>query len=229
MELYGGRLPLCWLSPHSTSRRVKTPGRTKGMSRSRQLLVAVFWVIGVGVPTALLFFVHSQWFVSAWAPLLLLMLLPGVFGWLLAEPLELRKSLLLAGSASLLAWSVLGYIVWQWTLFATSVRNIEVLRSHCTVLSLYQEEQGRFPESLQAAAEYANSFPYQFGRDAWGNALEYQERADAYILVSFGRGGEPEGLDYWAERDGGGYLNVCEDVSADCLASDLGIHRACGK
>lgn len=199
------------------------------MSRVQQAFLMVFWIVGVGVPASCLSFFSLHWIPDLWLALLVLLLLPGVFGWLLAEPLELRKSLLLAGSVSLLAWFSLGYFAWQWKLFVTSVRNIEVLRSHQRVLSRYREVEGRFPDSLEAANEYASDFPYVFGKDSWGTAMRYEARRDAYVLVSLGRGGMAEALDYWEVRESASFVSVCNDVSADCVASDLGIHRACGK
>lgn len=67
------------------------------------------------------------------------------------------------------------------------------------------------------------------GKDRWGNAIHYESKGDRYVLVSFGRDGKPDGVDYWRLREQNTYRRVCGDLDADYVVSDRGSHQGCGK
>lgn len=88
-----------------------------------------------------------------------------------------------------------------------------------------------FPQALSSAvAEYGlKGQMYAALTDNWGNPVVYESRSTAYILVSLGRDGQPDGIDYWNVRQANQSAEVCEDANADMIASDIQWHRFCGK
>lgn len=104
------------------------------------------------------------------------------------------------------------------------------------VARAYLEKEGRAASTLPELID-TGYLPEHWANsdlavtDAYGNPYVYQSRNDAFVLVSYGRGGEAELMDYWAIREepvdielGG---PICGDYRADLVLSDRGIHRGC--
>jgi hypothetical protein len=71
------------------------------------------------------------------------------------------------------------------------------MRAYERALAARWDDAGRFPASLDV-----HRLPSRYGSppdfaDEWGNPLRYESRGESYILVSYGRGGVPDGIDYW--------------------------------
>jgi len=106
------------------------------------------------------------------------------------------------------------------------------------LLDDYREKRGGYPKTF-AEAIYAgrlnaeeNAF-FRRGVDAWNHPLYYEGRKEGYVLVSFGRDGIPDGLNYWNVRESGADLNAdlqaCKDSRIDLIKSDKLFHRCCAK
>ena len=117
--------------------------------------------------------------------------------------------------------------------------NMQILRR---LLDSYRQKHGDYPTKIQeavAASDLSAEARAYFAQrlDLWGNPLHYERRTGGYILVSYGRDGVPDGLDYWSLRDtrtslrgtGPEYWRVCKDSRVDLIASDTLFHRCCGK
>lgn len=93
----------------------------------------------------------------------------------------------------------------------------------------YRKQSGRFPGLLSEIVATPNQDRL---RDAWGHEFHYETRGDAFVLVSFGRDGEPDGTDYWALRGAGDHPDdwqICGEFDRDEVVSDVGYLRVCGK
>src|SRR5262249_1887527 len=69
--------------------------------------------------------------------------------------------------------------------------------------------------------------------DYWGHPIYFEVRNEKYLLLSFGRDGRPDGLDYWRLREQNDQrwsgVPVGYKWDADQVMSGLGFHRVCGK
>jgi hypothetical protein len=72
------------------------------------------------------------------------------------------------------------------------------MRGYVNVLGDYRQEFGVFPSSLSDLDLPSWIWATENNRDMWGHPLHYESTPAAFILVSFGRDGVPDGLDYWA-------------------------------
>jgi hypothetical protein len=70
---------------------------------------------------------------------------------------------------------------------------------------------------------------FSSARDAWGHPYLYRVRGDDFILVSFGRDGIPDRMDYWDENLSPGHQAECRNLNADVFANRSGVVRCCGK
>jgi len=99
-------------------------------------------------------------------------------------------------------------------------------------LKEHHERNGEYPSS------FLDAMPPElrdgFRSDRWGAPYVYESSPDGYILVSLGRDGKRDGLDYWGVRDGPvwsdgptnpGAVNILGQYDADQVVSDRGWHR----
>ncbi|MEO8586681.1 MAG: hypothetical protein ABI584_11010 [Acidobacteriota bacterium] len=139
-------------------------------------------------------------------------------------------------AVSLAALVVAGTVLW----FRASVRefedqinNLEAFKAYGRCLHEFRERAGAYPKALgeiQACFHYVN---VRAGNDWWGNPVKYESDGARYVLLSFGRGGKPDGLDPWRLREANDPSDaarlICGHPEADQAMSDLGFHRACFK
>jgi hypothetical protein len=127
----------------------------------------------------------------------------------------------------------LGYMAWRTALRLKQVRNCADLQTLTFAVTAYREKTGRYPKSITEAVETTirppNKRHFLSGTDAWGNPYLYKVNGDAFILVSFGRGGVTEHLDYWKGITRPNDYARCEDLGADIFSNRSGIVRCCGK
>jgi len=93
----------------------------------------------------------------------------------------------------------------------------------------HREEFGRFPAQLSDIVAESNQDQLL---DAWGNSFRYEAGEGGFVLVSFGRDGQPDGTDYWALRGAGARpadWRICGAYDRDEVVSDVGYLRTCGK
>ena len=133
-----------------------------------------------------------------------------------------RKSLVRAAVISgglLIAVAAVAYalVVRPFMLRGTQVANLEHMRRYDLEIRSYWQAHGSFPRSFS-------------GLDSWGHPVSYVSDGTQYLLVSYGRGGRPDGSDYTAMRSIGELRNEpCADVNADIIFADRGELRNCGK
>jgi hypothetical protein len=122
---------------------------------------------------------------------------------------------------------------------ARQVRTCADMQSYRAMLDAYHSKHSRFPDSLQDAVREGVAKEHQAfflkAEDAWGHPLLYESQGSgsAYILVSYGLDGLPDGMEYWWLRTTYGERRyapeACPTFNADIIASDLAFHRPCGK
>jgi hypothetical protein len=146
-----------------------------------------------------------------------------------AHRILIRAGNILAGVIVL----AVGYFVVATALGLRQVRNCADLQTLTFTIEAFREKTGRYPGSIAEAVTASGMNPgnkkyYSWGHDAWGHAYLYVQRNDGFILVSYGRGGEPDGIDYWHQtiQEGG---QACRRLSADIFANRSGVVRCCGK
>ena len=144
----------------------------------------------------------------------------------------MRRPLLIAA-----AFAVSLVATWYLTVARPFMLEGRQIANHarCQTLDAYLREyfqaHGQYPPAL------ADALPSErLNRDAlidnWGNALVYRSDGHAFLLVSYGRDGEPDGTDHAALRDLGDHpadWDICGKYDADEVMSDRGWHRLCGK
>jgi hypothetical protein len=128
----------------------------------------------------------------------------------------------------------LGYVAWQTALRLKQVRNCANLQTLTFLVESYRDKTGRYPASLAQAVAASSMDPpnkrfFSSARDAWGHPYHYLVRGQAFILVSFGRDGVPDQLNYWNENAWREGYAVCRNLSADIFANRSGVVRCCGK
>ncbi len=97
-----------------------------------------------------------------------------------------------------------------------------------TLLKQYKEEHGEYPPELRVAIP--EKYPPRILADGFGLPFLYQSRGDAFILVSLGKNGSPDGIDYWELRESSAPMErVAGQFRADQVLSDRGWHREAGK
>ena len=119
-------------------------------------------------------------------------------------------------------------------LWSVQINNLELFKSYRQLLRDFKSAHGEYPHYLMELPAgwrvQANGVP---AVDYWGYPLYFETRNDSYILISFGRDGKPDRLDYWGLRDGmeptRSGVTICYDWDADQVVSDRGFHKACGK
>jgi len=115
-------------------------------------------------------------------------------------------------------------------LYNIQVNNLEQSKFLYHELTKFKTAHGTYPF-------YLNDLPVDRGQrargavpvDYWGHPLYFEARNDSFILISFGRDGKPDGLDYWSLREKGEDVSICHDWDADQVMSDRWFHRECGK
>jgi len=120
------------------------------------------------------------------------------------------------------------------------LRTSAEMKTYRAILDAYRSLRLRFPETLQIAVREVGvtgggETSLLKAEDAWGHPLLYETRGSgsAYILVSYGHDGRPDGSDYWWLRSAFGERGyapeACPTFDADIIASDLAFHRPCGR
>ena len=128
---------------------------------------------------------------------------------------------------------IVGYVALANALRLRQVRNCADLQTLTFTIEAFREKKGRYPGSIAEAVTASGMNPenkkyFSSGQDAWGHPYLYVQRNDNFVLVSYGRGGEPDGIDYWHQTNQEG-SETCRRLSADIFASSSGVVRCCGK
>ena len=89
-------------------------------------------------------------------------------------------------------------------------------------LEIYHNRHKDYPVQLSDAIPAKVGF---LTKDGWSHDLHYEHRPGAFILVSFGRDGQPDGIDYWNLRDSESLEFFDPESGSDYVLSDLGWHR----
>ena len=110
-------------------------------------------------------------------------------------------------------------------------RNQERIEYYLEALASHYEWQGTYPLNLVDSLDpghipggIAKGLPL---RDGWDHPLRYFSDGKMFLLVSVGRDGKPDDIEYHELRREGVAINVCHRPDADIVASDLGWHVAC--
>ena len=108
------------------------------------------------------------------------------------------------------------------------IRSLIALQRYQKFLVEYAAANGgAYPEQLEVVYRPEEGFE---GLDGWGNPILYLSDGSYYVLVSCGRDGKPDGLNYVALRNEPRLENPnCEDLDLDQVLTDQGWYRACGK
>jgi hypothetical protein len=118
--------------------------------------------------------------------------------------------------------------LWRAQNRSQQVRTLADMNYLAHFLVDYRKNHGTFPKRLRTALPQER-IPTLLS-DGFGFALYYETKPDAFILVSFGARGKPDGIDYWALRNSPEPMkSVAGNFSADQVLSDKGWHREAGK
>lgn len=128
----------------------------------------------------------------------------------------------------------LGVIAYLFTLRprlleARQVRNHGLAQYAAALLETHLDAHGQLPDTLR---DLKGANAAALSVDAWGNPFHFESRGEAFILVSYGRDGEPDGTNYWKLRDEGSHppgWRICGDFDRDEVIADVGYLRVCGK
>ena len=136
-------------------------------------------------------------------------------------------------AGTILALTALVVVVYFWQVRpavgrSRQVRSLADMQTIGRCVDQYKKDHGVYPESLNLAiAAYSSN---TFSRDGFGGPYFYEARDGGFILVSFGAGGKPDGIDYWSLRNEAAPMErVAGDFSADQVLSDRGWIREAGK
>ncbi len=154
-------------------------------------------------------------------------------------PRNTRVILLSLAAAALVAFGS-AWLIWLRPTIhrAHQVRTCADLQTYAQLVQRYREAHGRLPVSLsQAAAEAAPSHKgiefYAKGLDTYGHPLLFETREPAFIIVSLGADGRPDGLDFWALRRAPPppltESQRCTNENADAFVADNTSAYCCGK
>jgi hypothetical protein len=109
------------------------------------------------------------------------------------------------------------------------IGNVVFFRFCSVELDRHYEAHGEYPLDL---SELLHGESWFDGKDRWGHPLLYLSDGTMYILVSTGRDGQPDGINYLAarmEEPPDGPSRKCSTFDADQILSDRGWYRGCGK
>jgi len=113
------------------------------------------------------------------------------------------------------------------------VGNLVHMRGYVAALDDFREAHGRYPQTLKEASadtKLPQGERFVGGLDLWGHPVLYRSDGSTYLLVSFGRDGQPDGSDYAAMRAVGRLDNSpCGNPDADIIFTESGELRTCGK
>jgi hypothetical protein len=166
-------------------------------------------------------------FVLAW--LAVIGLGYSVAGDSLAQRVSVVSALVLAGG---IAW---GFYLRPILLRGNQIANCTNLRIYGEALEEYRKVNGQYPARLVEAMQGRTSqLRFPVGQDAWGHALAYRTDGTSFIVMSLGRDGKPDGLDFWSLRlrpvqDSLAELRRCESFDADAMVTDREGSRPCCK
>src|SRR5262249_18790550 len=137
-----------------------------------------------------------------------------------------KQVIIATGLAAVVAGAVTcGFFVRPRLLYLRQLSNHEACRTEDRRIREYRERFGRFPKVLDEVSVAGPPV------DGWGHDFHYESNGAAFVLVSFGRDGKPDGTDYWQLRETGDHpsgWNICGTFDADEVMSDTGWQRACG-
>lgn len=104
---------------------------------------------------------------------------------------------------------------------------------HCqyvgALIEQYLDVHGELPAEL---SDLGTGKQTRFTIDAWGHPFHFESRGRAFVLVSYGRDGVPDGTDYWALQAQGDHpagWDICGDSDRDEVIGSVGYLRVCGK
>jgi hypothetical protein len=110
-------------------------------------------------------------------------------------------------------------------------QNQARLEYYLDALEQHHEWEGGYPLNLVDSLDpgripggIAKGLPL---RDAWDHPLRYFSDGKIFLLVSVGRDGQPDDIEYYDLRQEGVARDVCHRPDADIVVSDLGWHVAC--
>ena len=115
--------------------------------------------------------------------------------------------------------------------FEAQVNNLILFGGYHRQLRRHFDEHGFYPVDLsQIDPRFTGALP---GHDWWGNPVLYETNGTAFVLVSYGKDGVPDGVDYWEMREAPEYQDpppeICGSWNSDQVSSDRGFHQYCGK
>lgn len=130
---------------------------------------------------------------------------------------------------------------WHFFLQMNQMSDTHLCRGVVRRIESYTEENGSPPTDLDVLHDGSR-------RNRWGNRYLYETDGSGWILVSYGLGGRPDGVDYWAFRERQvresrreDYWNasvsawpdhednICGHYFRDVIFTDLGQIQVCGK
>lgn len=111
------------------------------------------------------------------------------------------------------------------------VRTHAICQSYVAHLRLFQEQHGRFPDSLVDAVP-KERLKVEPATDAWGHPLHYESDGNGFVLASLGEDGKMDAAEF-AKVNTVAYFpreyDICGVSKADEVVSHLGWHTQCGK
>ena len=121
------------------------------------------------------------------------------------------------------------FLVRPFNLRGRQVADMVRCREFVRLLDAYHDTHKKYPWKLLDAVPAEDLGRFGALDDAWGHPLDYRSDGTMYLLISLGRDGRPDGLDFSALRAHKTWEKVCGRWDADQVFSDLGEHRICGK
>jgi hypothetical protein len=115
--------------------------------------------------------------------------------------------------------------------FNDQINNLETFKAYGQCLREYRDQKASYPSTLDGIRDCFHYVNVRVGTDWWGNAVQYESDGTKFVLVSFGRDAQPDGLDPWqlCDRNDPDTQYICGHPDADQVMSDLGFHSACFK
>ena len=104
-------------------------------------------------------------------------------------------------------------------------RTLADMKVTTDYLLSYKEIHKDFPNNLIEAIPTGKTLP----QDGWSHDFHYEHHKGAFILVSYGSDGKPDGSDYWMLREQGIVKDLVDNFKCDLVTSDRGWHRVGGE
>lgn len=115
------------------------------------------------------------------------------------------------------------------------VMNCSNLQMYRAAVEGYRRLKGGYPRTLEEAVTATGVTPRKpIGQDVWGHELVYRAEGTAFIIVSLGKDGRSDGIDFWSLRsdpvkDWRSEERRCSDFNADAMVTADDASRGCCK